>query len=51
MKLTKSFGVIRRRVGVLTCLLVDKACSNEALAYVAAGPLEDLLTFHGPPPS
>jgi hypothetical protein len=32
----------------LTCLLVNKASSDEALAYVAAGPLEDLLTFHGP---
>ena len=31
----------------LTCLLVNKAPSDEALAYVAAGPLEDLLTFHG----
>jgi hypothetical protein len=32
----------------LTCLLLDKAPSDEALAYVAAGPLEDSLTFHGP---
>ena len=32
----------------LTRLLVDKASSDEALAYVAAGPLEDLLAFHGP---
>jgi hypothetical protein len=32
----------------LTCLLIKKAPSDEALAYVAAGPLEDLLTFHGP---
>jgi hypothetical protein len=32
----------------LTSLLVNKAPSDEALAYVAAGPLEDLLTFHGP---
>jgi hypothetical protein len=32
----------------LTCLLVNKASSDEALAYVAAGPLEDLLTFNGP---
>jgi hypothetical protein len=28
--------------------VVNKALSDEALAYVAAGPLEDLLTFHGP---
>jgi hypothetical protein len=32
----------------LTCLLVNQTTSDEALAYVAAGPLEDLLTFHGP---
>ena len=32
----------------ITCLLVDKTTSNEALAYVAAGPLEDLLKKHGP---
>ena len=31
----------------LTFLLVNKA-PDKALAYVAAGPLEDLLTFHGP---
>jgi hypothetical protein len=32
----------------VTCLLINKAPSDEALAYVAAGPLEDLLAFHGP---
>jgi hypothetical protein len=32
----------------LTFLLVNKSPSDEALAYIAAGPLEDLLTFHGP---
>jgi len=30
------------------CVLVDRATSDEALAYVAAGPLEDLLKKHGP---
>lgn len=29
-------------------LLVNKAPSDEALAFVAAGPLEDLLKKHGP---
>jgi hypothetical protein len=32
----------------LTRILVQKAESNAALAYVAAGPLEDLLEIHGP---
>lgn len=32
----------------ITCVLVDKATSDAALAYVAAGPLEDLLKRHGP---
>ncbi len=32
----------------VTCLLIKKAPSDESLAYVAAGPLEDLLAFHGP---
>lgn len=31
----------------ITCILINKAPSNEALAYVAAGPLEDLLKKHG----
>jgi hypothetical protein len=31
----------------LTKILIDKAVSDEALAYVAAGPLEDLLKKHG----
>jgi hypothetical protein len=32
----------------VTRILVKTASSDEALAYVAAGPLEDLLTKHGP---
>ena len=32
----------------LTRVLVGMAGSDEALAYVAAGPLEDLLRRHGP---
>jgi len=32
----------------VTCLLIKKASCDEALAYIAAGPLEDLLAFHGP---
>lgn len=32
----------------LACVLVDMASSDEALAYVAAGPLEELLKKHGP---
>ena len=32
----------------VTYLLINKAPSDEAPAYVAAGPLEDLLKFHGP---
>jgi len=32
----------------ITLILINKAKSNEALAYVAAGPLENLLTMHGP---
>jgi hypothetical protein len=32
----------------ITCLLVNKANSDEALGFVAAGPLEDLLRKHGP---
>jgi uncharacterized protein DUF6869 len=31
----------------ITCLLVNKATSDEALANVAAGPLENLLHVHG----
>src|SRR5690348_3115098 len=31
----------------ITCILVNKAASDEVLAYVAAGPLEDLLKKHG----
>jgi hypothetical protein len=30
----------------VTRLLINKAPSDEALAYIAAGPLEDLLAFH-----
>jgi hypothetical protein len=32
----------------ITRILVNDASSDEALAYVAAGPLEDLLKKHGP---
>lgn len=32
----------------IVCALVDKAANDETLAYVAAGPLEDLLKKHGP---
>jgi hypothetical protein len=32
----------------ITRILVNKAVSDESLAYVAAGPLEDLLKKHGP---
>lgn len=32
----------------LTLKLINKSTSDEALAYVAAGPLEDLLKKHGP---
>ena len=32
----------------ITCLLVNKANSDEAVGFVAAGPLEDLLRKHGP---
>jgi hypothetical protein len=32
----------------IICALVSKASSDEALAYVAAGPLENLLVRHGP---
>ena len=32
----------------ITRILVNTAPSDEALAYVAAGPLEDLLKKHGP---
>jgi hypothetical protein len=32
----------------LTRILIDKSTSDEALADVAAGPLEDLLKKHGP---
>lgn len=32
----------------ITCLLVNKANSDEALGFVAAGALEDLLKKHGP---
>jgi len=32
----------------ITRILVDAAPSNEALAFVAAGPLEDLLKNQGP---
>jgi hypothetical protein len=32
----------------LTRILLSKAASDEVLAYVAAGPLEDLLKKHGP---
>ena len=31
----------------ITRVLVNKSSSDEALAYVAAGPLEDLLKRHG----
>lgn len=31
----------------ITCALVNRAPSDRALAIVAAGPLEDLLTKHG----
>jgi hypothetical protein len=31
----------------LTCLLVNKANSDEAIGFVAAGPLEDSLRKHG----
>jgi hypothetical protein len=31
----------------ITCILVNSAPSDEALAYVAAGPLKDLLKKHG----
>jgi hypothetical protein len=31
----------------ISCMLVNKASSDEALAFVAAGPLEDLLKKHG----
>lgn len=33
---------------VIICLLVEKARSDEVLAYVAAGPLEEILRRHGP---
>ena len=32
----------------ITCMLVDKTSSDDELAFVAAGPLEDLLKKHGP---
>jgi hypothetical protein len=32
----------------ITRAVIEKASSNEALAYVAAGPLENLLQMHGP---
>jgi hypothetical protein len=32
----------------ITLMLVNKSPSDEALAYVAAGPLENLLIKHGP---
>jgi hypothetical protein len=32
----------------ITCILVNKASSDEALGFVAAGALEDLLRKHGP---
>ena len=32
----------------LTLLLLTKASDDAVLAYVAAGPLEDLLKMHGP---
>jgi hypothetical protein len=31
----------------ITYMLIKKAPTDEALAYVAAGPLEDLLEIHG----
>jgi hypothetical protein len=31
----------------ITCILVNKASSDEALGFVAAGALEDLLRKHG----
>jgi len=30
------------------CILINTASSDEALAYMAAGPLEDLFKKHGP---
>ena len=31
----------------ITLALIEKAPSKKALAYVAAGPLEDLMSYHG----
>jgi hypothetical protein len=44
-------GLVRRdaeRGWEVTRMLVNKSASDEALAFVAAGPLEDLLKKHGP---
>jgi hypothetical protein len=30
------------------CILINPASSDKALAFIAAGPLEDLLKKHGP---
>jgi hypothetical protein len=32
----------------VTTILLEMAATDEVLAYVAAGPVEDLLTKHGP---
>jgi hypothetical protein len=32
----------------LTCILIRKSSADDVLAFVAAGPLEELLVKHGP---
>jgi hypothetical protein len=36
------------RLWLITLRLIEQAPDDAALAYVAAGPLEDILAFHGP---